>query len=334
MLNLSASSVSKALSNSPEISEETKKKVRALAKEKKYVPNMLAVSLKSRKTNTLGVVIPNIRDEFFAMVLDGIEKETSKRGYKLIICISNESYKKEKDSLNTLINGSVDGILISLSKETQIKKSYGHLEYLLNQQYELVMFDRTCEAINCDKVIVDDLNGAYGATEHLLKSGCKNITFLSTIYGTNVGNIREKGYRDAIAAKSGNVLPLVLNIGNYDDFERKLTEHIKMHQTDAILTADELSAVYAMQTVQMHGYAIPKDVSIIGFTNGSMAKSSLPSLTTVSQHAENIGKTAVQTIIKRIEKTYVGKSKRKIIKTELIERNSTKSITPNCHERL
>lgn len=332
MLNISVSSVSKALSNSPEISEATKKKVRQLAKEKNYVPNMLAVSLKSQKTNTLGVIIPNIRDEFFAMVLDGIEREASKRGYKVVICISNESFKKEKDSLNTLINGSVDGILISLSKETQQKKSYGHLEALVNQHYEMVMFDRTCEAIDCDKVIIDDLKGAFHATERLLTSGCKNITFLSTIYETNVGNIREKGYREAITTKTSHGLPVVLNIKNYEEFEVRLTEHIKTHKTNAILAADELSAIYTMQTVQMHGYVIPDDISIVGFTNGSLAKSSLPSLTTVSQHAENIGKTAVQTIIKRIEKTYTGKPRRKIIKTELIERNSTKIAKPIPYE--
>lgn len=333
-LAISVSTVSKALHDSPEISKPTKQRVKTLAKSLKYTPNQVAVNLKRNSTKSIGVVIPNILDEFFAMALDGIEKEASKNGYKVIICISNESLKKEKVSLTTLMNGSVDGIILSLARETQIKRSYKHLEDLKNQDCHLLMFDRTCDSIDCDKVVIDDMYSAQHATEYLLDTGCSNILFLSTIHGTSVGGIREQGYINTLALKANSQQPKISHIDSYAHFENLLTESLGQHEVDGILAADELSAIYAMQTVQMHGYKIPDDISIVGFTNGSMSKSSLPSLTTVSQHAQNIGKTTVQSIIKRIEKTYFGKPRRKIIKTELIARNSTKKITPERYEQL
>jgi LacI family transcriptional regulator len=198
ILNLSISSVSKAINNSPEISKLTKIKVQNTALLYKYTPNKSAQNLKSKRTKTIGVIVPDLLSHFFAMAIHGIETEANSKGYKIIICLSNETRKKESESIKTLINGSVDGLIISLSKETQITGDYGHFEEALKYNFPIVLFDRTFERMICDKISINDQLAAKEATEHLLKTGCRNIIFLSTISGTSVGEKRKMGYLDGL----------------------------------------------------------------------------------------------------------------------------------------
>ena len=324
ILEVSISTVSKALNDNPEISIETRNRIKQLAKSYKYVPNNIAQSLKLKSTKTIGVIIPAILLEFFSKVLYGIEVEATKRGYKIIICLSNERYKKESESLDTFINGSVDGIILSVAEETQKTKKYDHFRKSMNYNVPMVMFDRVAEEIACDKVTVDDLEGAYKATKFLSKLGCKNIAFINPISNISVGQLREKGYLKATGELK--LHPLVLNVDHYASIEKELTKLLKNNKIDGILTADEYSEVIAVNIVRLNGFKIPEDISVIGFTNGLMAEYTIPSLTVVSQHAENIGKLAVKTLLNRIEGKSTEEPIHNVVKTKIIERNSTKKM--------
>ena len=322
ILEVSISTVSKALNDNPEISLETRNRIKELATSYKYVPNNIAQSLKSKSTKTLGVIIPAILLEFFSKVLYGIEVEATKRGYKIIICLSNELYQKESESIDTFINGSVDGIILSVAEETQKQKKYSHFQKSISYNVPMVMFDRVAKEIECDKVTVDDFEGAQKATNYLSKAGCKDIVFINPISNISVGQLREDGYVNAM--QSLKYKPCVIQVDHYNLIEKELTKLLQSRKIDGIVTADEYSAILAINIARLNGYKIPEDISIIGFTNGLMAEHSIPSLTVVSQHAENIGKLAVKTLLDRIQ----GKSREelvhKIVKTKIIERNSTK----------
>jgi len=325
ILDVSVSTVSKALNDNPEISLETRNRIKQLAKSYKYVPNNVARSLKLKSTKTIGVIIPAILLEFFSKVLYGIEIEATKRGYKIIICLSNELYKKESESIDTFINGSVDGIILSVAEETQKTKKQVHFKKSMSYDVPMVMFDRVSEEIYCDKVTVDDFEGAYKATKFLSNVGSRNIVFINPISNISVGQLREDGYMKAM--RDLKCEPHVINIENYTLIEKALTQLLKNRKIDGILTADEYSAILAINIARLNGFKIPEDISVIGFTNGLMAEYSIPSLTVVSQHAENIGRLAVKTLLNRIEGKSPTNPVHQIVKTKIIERNSTKKIT-------
>lgn len=324
MLDVSISTVSKALNDSPEISLPTRLKIKELAASCNYVPNNIAQSLKSKSTKTIGVIIPSILIEFFNKVLYGVEAEATKRGYKIIICLSNETFKKEKESIDTFINGSVDGIILSVAEETQKTNQISHFQKSLNYNLPMVMFDRVLDDVDCDKVTVDDFEGAFKATKFLSKTAGQNILFLNTLSGISVGRLREQGYKKAMANLKRT--PIVLNLENYKAIEKGLGNVLKEEKIDAILAADEYSALLAMNAARLNGFSIPDDISVIGFTNGLISEYAMPSLTVVSQHAENIGSLAVDRLINRIENKSTPEAIHDVVKTKIIERNSTKKI--------
>jgi len=321
ILNLAVSTVSKAINNSPEISELTKIKVQNTAQLYNYTPNKSAQNLKSKSTKTIGVIVPDLLSHFFAMAIHGIETEANSKGYKIIICLSNESREKESESIKTLINGSVDGLIISLSKETQITGDYRHFEEALKYNFPIVLFDRTFESMICDKISINDQLAAKEATEHLLKTGCKNIIFLSTISGTSVGEKRKMGYLDGI--KNTGIHSCILNIENYNSFEKLLLQQLQNIKADGIVAADELSAISTIKYALKNSFKIPEDISVIGFTNGVLAENYVPSLTVVDQQAKEQGIIAVNTLIKRLERKIPIGPIHRTLTTSIIQRQST-----------
>jgi transcriptional regulator, LacI family len=185
--NVSISTVSKALNDSYEISVSTKEKIQKYAKDQNYKPNFNAISLKNRKTKTIGIIIPSMLNYFFAQVFNGVEKVANERGYKIISCISNESYQKEVETIETLSNGSIDGFILSIAEETVLKNKFDHFKDVLDNGTPIVMFDRVAEDIDCDKVITDDFKGASKTVKQLAKTGSKHIAFISTISNLKVG---------------------------------------------------------------------------------------------------------------------------------------------------
>ncbi|PJB13632.1 MAG: LacI family transcriptional regulator [Flavobacteriales bacterium CG_4_9_14_3_um_filter_40_17] len=323
-LDVSISTVSKALKNSSEISLETREKVQAFAKLYNYRPNNIALSLKNRKTKNIGVIIPEIVHHFFASVISGIEQEANEKGYNVIICLSTESFDKEVINMDMLANGSIDGFIISLTKETQMRKDYHHLQEVINQGMPLVMFDRIAESINCDKVVIDDKKGAYDAVSELIDIGCKNIGLISTVDYVSVGRLRTEGFLEAL--KDHNIPVNQDAIIKIEDIEhcRENIAPLFNHKIDGIFAVNEIFALTAMNLAREHGLRIPEDVSVIGFTDGELSKYASPALTTVSQNGLLIGQEAARMLIEKIENESED-YKTKIIKTKLIVRKSTKS---------
>ncbi len=321
-LNVSISTVSKALNNSNEIGKETVIRVKALAKLYNYKPNKVALSLKNNKTKTIGVIIPNILNRFLAKVLFGIEREANKQGYNIITCISNESLEKEKDSLRLLANGSVDGFILSIAEESQVNNEIEHFKETIAKGLPIVMFDRVAHDVLCDKVIVDDFEATYKATKILIEEGRKHIVFISNINDISVGKLRERGYNKAIL-ESGKLKPIVLEIKKKDDHPKKINVLFKNNKTiDGVVAADSSSGVIALNTAVNFGLKVPKDVSVIAFASKSDSKHTLPKLTTIRQHAKTIGTQAAELLINRIHNPKCVDFSTKIIKTSLIKNKS------------
>jgi LacI family transcriptional regulator len=328
-LNVSVSTVSKALNDSPEISEQTKIKIKEYAKLKNYKPNVIGLNLKNRKTKTIGVIIPNILNSFFAKVFSGIEKVADKKGYNVIMCISNESLEKEAHTLEMLSNGTIDGFILSISEEAQKSHEYNHFKDIINDGTPIVMFDRTTDEVDCDKVIVDDFDSALDTTQHLINLGCKNIALLSSVDNLSVGKLRAEGYLKALEV---NNIPVNEKIILRTDSEEGLNEAIESifdnNTIDGVFALDENDSVAALKMGLKKGYNIPENLSIIGFADGILASRRLsPSLTTVSQHGIEIGEVAAKLLIERLESKEENLPyQTKVIKTKLKERESTRNL--------
>ena len=335
-LDVSISTVSKALRNSTEISDDTKQKVQAFAKLYNYRPNNIALSLKNRKTNTIGILIPEIVHHFFSKVIRGVELIANKRGYNVIIGLSNESFAKEVINMEMLANGSIDGFILSISKETQQLQDYHHFNETMSQGMPIVMFDRVVSEINCDKVIVDDFNGAKKAVVKLIENKCKSIALITTKDYVSVGKLRTQGYLEALQEhKMTPQANLILKVDDTLDYEEHLdaleTEIEQLFKSnkkiDGVFAVNELYALSAMKVARKLGLDIPNDIQVIGFTDGVLSKHATPSLTTVSQHAQQMGEKAADLLIDKLETeidTEEESYQTVVIATDLVERESTK----------
>ena len=329
-LNVSVSTVSKALNDSPEISEQTKVKIKEYAKLKNYKPNVIGLNLKNRKTKTIGVIIPNILNSFFAKVFSGIEKVADEKGYNVIMCISNESLEKEAHTMEMLSNGTIDGFILSVSEEAQKQNNYDHFKAIINDGTPIVMFDRIAEGIECDKVVVDNFDSALDSTQRLIDLGCKNIALLSSVDNLSVGKLRFEGYLKALEK---NNIPVNENLIIKTDSEETLKVQMEVlfanNSIDGIFALEENDSVAALKMGLKKGYKIPEELCIIGFADGILASRRLsPSLTTVSQHGIEIGEEAAKLLINRLEDVSDEEPpyETKVIKTVLKERETTARI--------
>lgn len=328
-LHVSVSTVSKALNDSPEISEQTKIKVQEYAKLKNYKPNIIGLNLKNRKTKTIGVIIPNILNPFFAKVFTGIEKVAEGRGYNVITCISNESIEKEINTLDVLSNGTIDGFILSVSEEAQKLQEYNHFNEIINDGTPIVMFDRISDDVECDKVIVDDFDSAKDATQHLINTGCKRIALFSAIDNLSVGKLRAQGFFKALEQNKWAIdQNLIVLTDSETDFDAKAKSVFETQKIDGVFALDEHSSVSAIKMGLKKGYKIPEELSVIGFADGVWSKRLTPSLSTVSQHGPEIGEAAAELLIARLESKEEEDLpfKTTVIKTELRQRESTKKL--------
>ncbi|MEP2935253.1 MAG: LacI family DNA-binding transcriptional regulator [Gilvibacter sp.] len=332
-LEVSISTVSKALKDSHEIGEDTRKRIQAFAALYNYKPNNIALSLKNSKAHTIGIIIPEIVHHFFTTVIQGVEEVANKRGYNVIVGLSNESFIKEVTNMEMLANGSIDGFIVSVAKETLKLGDYHHLQETINQGMPIVMFDRDLPEIQCDKVVVDDTQGARMAVNKLASLGCKKIGIITTSDYVNVGKLRLLGYElglkdNGILSEPSRILKLedTLNeVSQIDQLDAKIAAFILSEDFDAVFTVNEIYALSAMKALRAKGQEIPKDVKIIGFTDGMLSKYASPSLSVVSQHGLQIGQRAANLLIDRIEQELASDSYfTEVIATTLIERGSTK----------
>ncbi|MDI5888960.1 MAG: LacI family DNA-binding transcriptional regulator [Flavobacterium sp.] len=326
-LDVSISTVSKSLRNSLEIGEETRLKVQAFAKFYHYKPNNIALSLKNRKTKTIGIIIPEIVHHFFSTVINGIEQVANENGYSVIICLSDDSFDKEVLNMEMLANGSIDGFIMSLSKETQFRGDFHHITEVINQGMPVVMFDRVTNDILCDKVIIDDKYAAYEAVQSLIDKGRKKIALVTTVDYVSVGKLRTDGYTKALL---DNGIPfnedLIIKIEDIDTCEITIGKLLEDKAIDAVFAVNELFAVTIIKTANKIGLNVPNDLAVIAFTDGIISKYSTPTITTVSQSGIKMGNKAAKMLIERLESEEDEEDenyKTEVIETHLIEREST-----------
>lgn len=330
-LDVSISTVSKALRDSAEISEDTRQKIKAFAKLYNYKPNNIALSLKNRKTRTIGIIIPQIVHHFFTTVIRGVEQMAREHNYNVIITLSNNDFDKEVLNMELLANGSTDGFILSLSKETLQKDDFRHLTEAIDQGMPVVMFDRIVDEIPCDKVLIDDREGAKLGVNHLIKTGCKRIAIITTEDYITVGRLRTKGYMEALESAGITVDPkLILKLDAIDFLNdqamARIKHFLKGKDIDGVFTINEIFAVTAAKYIMEADKTIPGDVGIVSFSDGELSQHFVPSLTTVSQHGEQMGRKAAELLIDKLERPEeeVEEYTTAYIETSLIERQSTK----------
>lgn len=299
---MSISAVSKALRDSHEISAATKKAVLAKAKELNYQVNPFASGLRKQKSKTIAVVIPEVVNDFFGPVINGIESIAQEKGYHVLIYLTHEDMQKEVAITNILQNGRVDGIMISLSAQTS---DTTHLEVLKEKEIPLVFFDRIAEHMDVPKVVTDDFDSGAHATEHLIENGCKRIAFLSISKTLSISKRRMNGYLDALTRnkiKKDNNLILYCNIDDPrdNDLIRKLLK--RKNRPDGIFASVESLALSTYGICEELGLTIPGDIKIICFSNLKTAGLLNPSLTTITQPAFEIGREAAAILFKLVEK--------------------------------
>ena len=331
-LDVSISTVSKALKNSHEISRDTREKIQAFARLYNFKPNNIAISLKNKRTKNIGVIIPDIVHHFFTTVFRGIEHYANDKGYNVIVCVSDESFDKEVINMEMLANGSIDGFIMALSAETQQRNDFNHLKEVTGQGIPLVLFDRVTDELDCDKVIIDDRAAARMAVEHLITAGKRRIALFTTESYLNVSAKRENGYTEALQVAGIPIDESLILRLPYQFEEESLSEaFFSGQQFDAILCVNEIFAVRAMRIAQKHGFRIPEDISVIGFTDGLLSKYATPTLTTVAQHGEQMGEMAARMLIEKVEREYDEEDpasfRTEIISVSLIERDSTSKLT-------
>lgn len=322
-LGISTSTVSRALKDHPDISLKTRQAVQELAKLLGYKPNLIALNLKHSRTNTIGVVVPEVQHYFFSTVLNGIEEVAYKGNYSVMVFQSNESYMREVLNTQTLLSHRVDGVLASFSKNTH---DFSHFQQLVDNEIPLVLFDREFEDLHADSVIVDDYSGAFSAVDHLISKGCKRIAFFSAPQHLLIGRKRLEGYK---AALEHNKMPFNPElIYACDSFEQaiKISRSIlkKQDRPDAIFAVNDLTAIGAMKVAQQQGLKVPDDIRFVGFENSRSATICEPELTTVDQFGFELGKKATDLLLKRIKQdTFDYQPEKNVVKTQLVVRGTT-----------
>ncbi len=327
-LNISASTVSRALKDHPDISQETKDIVNAYAKNNNYKPNALASNLRMSINNTIGVIVPEIVHFFFSSILAGIEDYANRNGYNVIICQSNERTDKEIKNVQAMINSRVAGILLCLSSETT---TYGHLQEIVDNEIPLVLFFRTSTAVPADQVVVDDYTGAYEAVEYLIQTGCKRIAFYSSPLHLDISRNRRNGYMDALSHYGIPADEKLIKICDTREEAIIITPELldSPDRPDGFLAMNDHCAAGILYATKLAGLNVPYDVAICGFSDGEIAKSCDPMLTTVEQHGHEIGRSATEMLINRIHESRENTGRqaplrKNTIETNLIIRGTTK----------
>lgn len=322
-LNVTASTVSRALNGHPTISEKTRKAVLEKAQQLNYKPNSIAAALRSGRSYIIGVIVPVADRSFFAKVVRSIEEEAAKAGYSVIVCQTYENFEKEKQVLETLLRTRVDGIIASVAKGST---AFDHYQRVLDEGVPIVLFDRKVDSLTTSTVTIDDFLGAFTAVEHLIEQGCRRIAHFAGEQHIRLYQERFKGYREALRKYS---IPfqkkLVFDCPS--DVERGREAAGQLLQLsprpDAIFSSSDYAALGAMQRLKSEGVAIPDEVAIVGFANEPFTSFIEPALSTVDQHSNRMGQHAARIFLAEINGQMENASTRKILRPELIIRTSS-----------
>lgn len=319
-LGLSISTISKSLKNSHEISDETKELVIATAKKMGYKGTMED----PRVHKIIAVVIPDIINAFFAQVLTGIEQMATENDYKIITCLSNESLSKETAYLDVLDNQYIDGFIIAVAEETQIKSSYSHLQKVIDKGIPIVMFDRVVDELECDKIVNDDTLSAARSVKFLVDKGDRAICVVSTISNLSVGRLREEGIRNKIK-EYDDVLLNIITSPDEQQFEKRIEDALRYDGIESVIALDQMAGIITLNKARELGIAIPEDLQIICYSNGLLSEYSFPKMTVIDQHAAELGKKTfirLKNLINNEDEVQV--TRIHTLKTSLIERGTTR----------
>lgn len=325
--NTSVATVSRALKDSPRISEEKRRAIQEYAREHNFSPNMLAESLRNSRLmqpKIIGVIVPELAHYYFSTVLAGIEEEARARDYRIMVAQSNEKYEREVKICQSFYENRVCGIIVSQAKDTT---KYDHFNQLLENGVPLVFYDRICTGVNADRVVVDDYQGAYNAVTHLIETGCKRIAFYGSPMTLEISKNRYNGYKDAL--KRHGIEPddsLMRFCDNRSDAEIVTPEILEREdRPDAFFAVNDDTAIGIMYAAKRLGFKVPDDISICGFTNGQRAISCDPMLTTVEQRGKRVGEEAANILIGHVEGAIPrDKVEKRIVRTRLIIRGTTR----------
>jgi LacI family transcriptional regulator len=323
-LNLSASTVSRALQDNPVISKATRNLVKRVAEEMGYRPNILAANLRTRRTNTIGVIVPLINRHFFSSVISGIEEVAYSRGFAVTISQSNDKQEKECKIAHALFANRVDGIILSIGMET---KSIDHLKLFSERKIPIVFFDRVVDEIKAHKIVVDDYGGGYRATQHLISQGAKTIAHIGGPANLKIYENRKKGYCDALK-EAGIAINESLIINNYLSREEGTIAIEKLMQNpvkpDGIFCANDTTALSVIIYLLEKGIKVPEDIAVVGFSNEPFSEVVTPSISTIKQPGFLMGQKAAQLIIQQIlHQNDEIEFKTIVMPTELIIRKSS-----------
>jgi len=327
-LGISITTVSKALKDYPDVSEKTKALVKEEAKKLHYKPNVFAVNLRTQRSRTVGLIIPEVVHHFFSNVINGIIEQAEKKGYLVIILQSNESSKLEKKQIDLLISKRVDGIMISLASTTT---DISHLQEVKELEIPLVMFDKISKLVNCSKIIIDDRAAAYAATKHLIDSGCKRIAHFRGALLPQNSIDRFLGYKKALEDHDitfDSSLVYRCERVDYEDGIEAARQLLKEHDdVDGLFAITDLVAIGAISVFNEKGIKIPDDISIMGFSNWFISSAITPSLSTIDQPGYEMGKKTFKTLLKEMNAKQDDtpfEPITKVLDTAVIKRNSTK----------
>lgn len=323
-LELSVSTVSRALRDHPDIADRTKKRVMDLAREMDYQPNTLAQSLQARTSRTIGIIVPEIQHHFFSSAISAIEKVANKAGYFVMFCQTDESYEQEVLNTRAFMEHRVAGLIVSISQET---RDFEHFRMVMRRNVPIVFFDRAPEELDASKVVVDDYGGAYKITSHFIERGYRRIAHIAGPNTISIGRERHRGYRDALEAHGFSYDPdLVVTVGfRENDGVGAMQELLNKGQTvDAVFCVNDPVAVGAFQFLRERGVAIPSEIALGGFSNNPITSLIDPPLTTVEQPVGELGKMATHLLLDQIRsEDDVPPVITKHLRTRLVVREST-----------
>ena len=326
-LGVSVATVSRALKDSPRISDAQRERIKAYAREHNFYPNVIAESLRKSRVapqKLIGVIVPQIAHYYFSTNLSGIEEQASVRGYRIMVAQSDERYDREKRICESFLANRVCGVIVSQAKDT---KKYDHFQELIDNHVPLVFYDRICTGINTNRVVVDDYMGAFTAVTHLINTGCQRIAFYGSPMQLEISKNRFNGYHDAIL-KHGMKMDesLVFQCDCRDDAESLTPDVLRREdRPDAFFAVNDDTAIGILYTAKRMGFKVPADVSVCGFTNGERAIACDPMLTTVEQRGYMVGEEAVDILVNHVEGvTDMQKVVKKVVRTRLVVRGTSR----------
>ena len=326
-LGISVATVSRALKDSPRISEQRRREIQQYAREHNFYPNAIGEALRHSRVmpqRVIGVIVPEFTHYYFSSILTGIEEAAAVRGYRIMVALSGEQYEREARICENFLRYKVCGVIVSQAKDTT---NYDHYQKLIDAGIPIVFYDRICTGVNASRVVVDDYMGAYKAVTHLIETGCKRIAFYGGPRQLEISKNRFNGYKDALLKHGMTIDETIIGICDNRADAEILTPKLMALELppDGFFAVNDDTAIGILYTVKHAGYRVPEDICICGFTNGQRAVACDPMLTTVEQRGHRVGEEAAGILMDKVEGILpMDKVEKRVVRTRLVIRGTTK----------